>query len=59
MFWRAGNIFLKAKSPVAPKKTSASETGAVAGGLREALEAAVGMGAASFAERAWALQPAL
>src|SRR5277367_4287804 len=36
MFCSAGNIFLKAKSPVAPKKTRASEMGAVDSGCREA-----------------------
>src|SRR5277367_5170370 len=36
MFWSAGNIFLKAKSPVAPKKTSASERGTEASGFRGA-----------------------
>src|SRR5450631_738505 len=36
MFCRAGNIFLKARSPVAPKKTSASEIGAPDSGFREA-----------------------
>jgi hypothetical protein len=41
MAWSAGKIFLKARSPVAPKRTNASEIGSGMANLIEHKNAAV------------------